>query len=230
MSSPAPIAPRFQATPQWLNFSNMPSPRVMIEPQLPSPRMVIESWHLSALPMPVIPTSKPIFHRTCSRAPAPLALFTAGRPLYKCFTYHIPTAKSVQPTAEPIGFAGLCKTMHPAEIDGFAYLCQASTQMSGLQALSVLDPSTGKFLEHHQLHRDLLYKATWDTSYANELGQLCQDIGMGPSPNTKRVVGTNTFFLINYHDIPCNKRKKICHTMVVCEVCPEKMILIAPAL
>jgi hypothetical protein len=42
-------------------------------------------------------------------------------------------------------------------------------QMSGLQALLVLDPFTGKFLEHLQLRRDPRYKATWDTSYTNEL-------------------------------------------------------------
>jgi hypothetical protein len=112
--------------------------------------------------------------------------------------------------------------MHPAEIDGFAYLCQALTQMSSLQALLVLDPSTGKFLEHRQLRLDPHYKVTWDTSYANELGRLCRGIGMGPSPNTNRVVGTHTFFLIGYHNILCHKRKEICHTMVVCEVRPEK--------
>jgi hypothetical protein len=222
MSSPALSAPRFQATPQRLNFSNTPSPRVLIEPQVPSPRVMIESWHLSALPPLVLPTCKPISHCTHFRAPAPLALFTAGQPLHKCVTYHIPTAKSVRPTAEPIGFAGLCKTMHPAEIDGFAYLCQALTQMSGLQALSELDPSTGKFLEHRQLHHDPRYKATWDTSYANEHKRLCQGIGRGPSPNTRRVAGTNIFFLIDYDDIPCHKRKEICHTMVVCKVRLEK--------
>ncbi len=112
--------------------------------------------------------------------------------------------------------------MHPAETDGFAYLCQALTQMSSLQALLVLDPSTGEFLEHCQLHRNPCYKVTWDTSYANELGWLCQGIGTGPSPNAKWVAGTNTFFLINYHDIPCDKQKKICHAMVVCKVRPEK--------
>ncbi len=112
--------------------------------------------------------------------------------------------------------------MHPAEIDGFAYLCQALMQMSGLQALLVLDPSTGKFLKHCQLHCDPCYKATWDTSYANEFGWLCQGIGTGPSPNTKWVASTNTFFLINYHDIPCHKQKKIYHTMVVCKVYLEK--------
>jgi hypothetical protein len=193
----------------------------MIEPQAPSQRVVIKSWHLSELPPPVIPIREPISHCTRSRAPTPLALFTAGRPLHKCVTYHIPTAKSVQTTAEP-GFAGLCKTMHPAEIYGFAYLCQALMQMSGLQALLVLNPSTDKFLEHCQLRHDPCYKATWDTSYANELGRLCQGIGTGPSPNIKRVAGTNIFFLINNHDIPCHKGKEICHTIVVCELRLEK--------
>ncbi len=75
--------------------------------------------------------------------------------------------------------------MHPAETDGFAYLCQALMKMSGLQALSVLNPSTGEFLKHCQLRRDPCYKATWDMSYANELGWLCQGIGTGPSFNTK---------------------------------------------
>jgi hypothetical protein len=112
--------------------------------------------------------------------------------------------------------------MQPAETDGFEYLCQVLTQMSSLQALLVLDSSTGKFLEHCQLGNDPRYKATWDTSYANEIRWLCQGIGTGPSPNTKRVVGTNTFFLIDYHDIPCHKRKEICHTMVVCKQPPEK--------
>jgi hypothetical protein len=113
--------------------------------------------------------------------------------------------------------------MQPVETDRFAYLCQALTQMSSLQSLSlsVLNPSTGKFLKHCQLCRDPCYKATWDMSYANELGWLCQGIGTGPSPNTKRVAGTNTFFLIGYHNIECHKQKEICHTMVVCKVRPE---------
>ena len=45
---------------------------------------------------------------------------------------------------------------------------------------------------------------------------------MGPKPNSKRVEGTNTFFRINYNDIPVHKRKEICHTLVVCKVRPEK--------
>ncbi len=163
--------------------------------------MVIEPWHPLTLPLPILPTRKPISHRTHSCVLAPLALFTAGQPFHECATYQIPIAKFVSSPAEPIGFAGLCKAMQPAEVDGFAYLCQALTLVGGSEALLVLNPSTGKVLKHCQLRCDPCYKATWDTSYANELGRLCQGISSGSSPNTKRVVGTNTFFLIEYHDI-----------------------------
>jgi len=112
--------------------------------------------------------------------------------------------------------------MPATEVSGFAGLCQALSLLDVPEALSVLNSSTGEFLEHRQLRRDPRYKATWDTSYANELGRLCQGIGSGTTPTSKRVAGTNTFFLINYHDIPAHKRKEICHTMVVCEVRPEK--------
>jgi hypothetical protein len=114
--------------------------------------------------------------------------------------------------------------MKPAEVDAFAFLCEALTLEDGpgLSALSVLDPATGEFLEHRQLRRDPRYKATWDTSYANELGRLCQGIGAGSTPSTQRVSGTNTFFRIDYNDIPLHKRKEVCHTMVVCEVRPDK--------
>jgi hypothetical protein len=63
---------------------------------------------------------------------------------------------------------------------------------------------------------------TWDTLYSNELDRLCQGIGSGEAPNSKRVAGTNTFFCIDYNAIPLHKRKEICHTMVVCEVQLEK--------
>jgi len=112
--------------------------------------------------------------------------------------------------------------MPATEVSGFADLCQGLSLLDVPEVLSVLDSSTGEFLEHRQLRRDPRYKASWDTSYANELGGLCQGIGSGTTPPSKRVAGTNTFFLIDYHDIPAHKRKEICHTMVVCEVRPEK--------
>ncbi len=127
---------------------------------------------------------------------------------------------------QQLGFAGLCEaaSMTPKEVNGFAYLCKALMLMDHMpvEALSVLDQATGKNLEHCQLRTDLWYKPTWDTSYANELGRLCQGIGTGLTPGSKQVEGTNTFFHINYDDIPVTKQKEICHTLVVCEVRPEK--------
>jgi hypothetical protein len=103
--------------------------------------------------------------------------------------------------------------MTSPEVQNFALLCHA---------LSVLDPTTGKFLEHRQLRCNPKFKPVWDTSYANELGRLCQGFGTGASHKSKRVEGTNIFFLINYNDILAHKCKEICHTLVVCEVRPEK--------
>ncbi len=112
--------------------------------------------------------------------------------------------------------------MTPKEVDGFAYLCKALTKVDSPAALSVLNPATGEFLEHRQLGHDPRYKTTWHRSYSNELGRLCQGISTGVKPGTKHVVGINTFFRIEYNDIPAHKRKEICHTLVVCEVRPDK--------
>ena len=114
--------------------------------------------------------------------------------------------------------------MKLVEVEGFAFLCESLMLEDGpsLLALSVLDPATGNFLNHCQLCCNPRYKATWDTSYANELGHLCQGIGAGSTPTSQRVSGTNTFFLIDFQDIPMHKRKEICHTMVVCEVRLDK--------
>jgi hypothetical protein len=60
--------------------------------------------------------------------------------------------------------------MPATEVPRFAGLCQALSLLDMPEALSVLDPSTGEFLEHRQLRHDPRYKTTWDTSYANELG------------------------------------------------------------
>jgi len=141
----------------------------------------------------------------------------------------MPTAKNIKSPAEPLGFAGLCRAMPATEVSVFAGLCQALSLLDVPEALSVLNLSTGEFLEHCQLRRDLRFKAIWDTSYVNELGRLCQGIGSGTTPTSKQVASTNMFFLVDYHDIPAHKRKEICHTMVVCEVRPKRMIPIVPA-
>jgi hypothetical protein len=196
-----------------------PAPRVLREPRQPN------VWPPHPPPLS-LPVREPIAHHTSSRALAPLALFLAGRPYHEQVKYHIPTAKALRTSEEPLAFAGLCEAldMKPAEVEGFAYLCKALTLEDGPEplALLVLNPATVKFLEQRQLHQDPCYKATWDTLYANELGHLCQGIGVGNTPTAQRVSSTNTFFLIDYQDIPAHKKKEICHTMVVCEVRPEK--------
>ncbi len=110
----------------------------------------------------------------------------------------------------------------PRKTNCFAFLCEALLKVNGHSALSVLDPATGVFLEHGQLRRGPHYKTTWDTSYANKLGRLCQGIGSGAAPTGQRVAGTNTFYIIDYKGILSHKHKEICHTMVLCEVRPEK--------
>ena len=92
-----------------------------------------------------------------------------------------------------------------------------------LTDLPVLDEEYGKLLEHRQLHRHPRLKKTWDTSYANKLGWLCQGIGKGTAgPAQQRVKGTSTFRVIRYDDIPRDKLSDICHTRVVCEYRPDK--------
>jgi hypothetical protein len=90
-------------------------------------------------------------------------------------------------------------------------------------AYSVLDHETGETLEHCQLRRLPKYKATWDKSYADEIGRLCQGVGQHPTmPNTQRVTGTNTMKPTMFQDIPINHQSDVAHTRVICKVCPTK--------
>jgi len=82
----------------------------------------------------------------------------------------MPMAKALWSPVEPIGFAGLCRAMPDTEVSRFAGLCQALSHLDMPEALSVLEPSTGKILKHRELRRNPRYKTTWDTSYVNELG------------------------------------------------------------
>jgi hypothetical protein len=79
----------------------------------------------------------------------------------------------------------------------------------------------GNFLEWHHLHTHPTLSITWNTSYANKLGCLCQGIGTGPNKG-KHVKGTNTLFPILYDKIPSNRRREITYFKVVCKVRPEK--------
>jgi hypothetical protein len=79
----------------------------------------------------------------------------------------------------------------------------------------------GNFLEWRQLRTHPTLFVTWNTSYANELGFLCQGIRIGPNEG-KHIKGTNTLFPIPYDKIPSNRRREITYSKVVCKVRPEK--------
>ena len=90
-------------------------------------------------------------------------------------------------------------------------------------AMPVLDKTSGQSLQYRQLRKHPKFARIWNTSYANEIGRLCQGIVKGSKvPRQKRVEGTNTFKIINFADIPQDRRHEICHSMVVCEVKPHK--------
>jgi hypothetical protein len=79
----------------------------------------------------------------------------------------------------------------------------ATIHMAEHMALPVLDPASGRMLEHHQLRTHPAYKSTWDASYANEFGRLCQGIGTdSTTPTSKHIEGTNTFWPKKYPAIP----------------------------
>ena len=89
-------------------------------------------------------------------------------------------------------------------------------------ALSVLDPSTGQYLEHRQLCRHTKLGPIWDASYDNELGRLFQGFEKEPTGTGQRTKGTNTFCVIRFKNIPRERYKGTTFTKVFYKLCPEK--------
>eukprot|EP00804_Cyclotella_cryptica_P017134 CCRYP_003352-RA/>CCRYP_003352-RA protein AED:0.42 eAED:0.42 QI:0/-1/0/1/-1/1/1/0/165 len=89
-------------------------------------------------------------------------------------------------------------------------------------ATSVFDHDTGLSLDYRQLCTHSKLGPIWSKSYANELGRLCQGVGTDDSGTNQRVQGTDTFYVIDYDNIPFNRRSEITYSKVVCKVRPEK--------
>eukprot|EP00804_Cyclotella_cryptica_P026595 CCRYP_014017-RA/>CCRYP_014017-RA protein AED:0.45 eAED:0.39 QI:0/-1/0/1/-1/1/1/0/134 len=107
--------------------------------------------------------------------------------------------------------------------NSFAAVAETADDEPNAVAMPILDQDTGQLLEHKQLRRHPKHKATWDTSYSNELGRLCQGIGHHPQHQHKKSIeGTNTFKPIQYQDIPNQWKSDITYTRVVCEIRPQK--------
>jgi hypothetical protein len=174
---------------------------------IPQPKV---KFTLAASPRVENPTS--ITHRTCSRTTAnnssPLAPHLSHTPVSFCTRSH--TALSITP-------ARASSRKYPS-----AFITHwASSACTINRAASVLDENTGDFLEWHQLRNHPTLSATWNTSYANKLGCLCQGIGTSPNEG-KHVKGTNTLFPIPYDKIPSDRCREITYSKVVCKVQPEK--------
>ena len=136
----------------------------------------------------------------------------------------VPRRNQRQRGDEPIATRTRARMHHDRTHNSFAALAMDDPDDDDSPiACPVLDAKTGQQLEHRQLRRHPDYKQVWDTSYADELGRLCQGIGTDSATSTKqRVEGTDTFRPIQFDDIPENRRGDITYTRVVCEVRPQK--------
>ncbi|KAL7486231.1 hypothetical protein ACHAW6_011827 [Cyclotella cf. meneghiniana] len=148
---------------------------------------------------------------------------TPQQPGVHCTTHPLdnlvgtPALLGVDPANSPSAVPRTANASPPTEIaQPIAY--RTRSRCRSPLATAVLDPQSGRYLEHRQLRAHPAHKQTWDTSYANELGRLCQGIGTLPGqPNNKHISGTDTFTPIHYHDIPPDRRCDITYTKVICE-------------
>ena len=177
--------------------SIFPRPPILLPKfHIPTPK----GHHPPRVPPPLSPTDAPVAHRTRSHAS------TSAPPPNNPIASH--TRSRVCPSFSVSAHAAARRTYPSALLHKWA--------------LPVLDKATGQTLEYRQLCQHPDFHKIWNESYSNELGRLCQGIGTSPNGTSKRVKGTNTFFLIRFEDIPADCRKEITYTKVVCKVRPEK--------
>ena len=100
--------------------------------------------------------------------------------------------------------------------------CHYLSDFLSNMAASVLNNDTGLSLGYWQLLKHPKYQKIWSTLYSNELDFLYQGVGSNSDSTDKRVKGTDTFFVIDYKDIPTERRKEITYAKVVCEIRPPK--------
>ena len=73
-------------------------------------------------------------------------------------------------------------------------LCRYLRQFLESLACPVTNEETGKAMEYRELRQHPKLKHIWETSYANEMGRLCQGIDRGEKgPKWQWVAGTETF-------------------------------------
>ena len=143
----------------------------------------------------------PSTSQQCSVSPAPLPGVSARtQPPHPGVPD--PAVPDPCPPARPPGVA----TSLPKAYGDQPIATCTHSQLAGIPmplATAVLDQASGQMLEHCQLRKHPTHKQTWDISYANKLGCLCQGIGQHPSnPKSPCSPGTNTFKPIPGHSQP----------------------------
>ena len=131
------------------------------------------------------------------------------------------TLKIIQKTSESISQRTRSKTFEQKYTTP-SHSRALATHLLTHMAKSVLEHETGKQLNNGKLRKHPRLQNTWETSFSNEMGRLCQGGGKGPNGKGKRIEGTNTFFAIKFENIPKDRLNEICYTSVVCEVRPGK--------
>ena len=82
--------------------------------------------------------------------------------------------------------------------------------------MAVMDQVTGKLLNYRALQCNPKYKKDWNTSVANEFGQLANGVG-------SRVKGTKIIKFIRKRDMPTKRLKDVVtYGSFVCTIRPEK--------
>jgi hypothetical protein len=84
-----------------------------------------------------------------------------------------------------------------------------------MEAMAVMDATTGKLMNYRQLMQSPKHKEVWSRSSANEFGRLAQGVG-------GRVKGTNTITFIKKSDVPHDQQKDVTYGQFVCSIRPEK--------
>jgi len=172
-----------------------PAPRVQAESYVP-----LVSFHgiptpKGGAPAPRVPQSEPIAQRT----------------------------RAQQGAAEPIAR----RTRSQSKEANFIAPRQAASRRFSAALLTkwaaaVYDEESGQMLEYRQLIRHPKLRQIWSPSYSDEMGRLCQGVGVGPAGEGKRMEGTDTFRVIRHDDIPKDRLKEVCYTSVQCTVRPQK--------
>ena len=81
---------------------------------------------------------------------------------------------------------------------------------------AVLDATTGEMMEYRHLIKHPKHKGTWGNSFGDEVGRLAQ------GRKKSGLEGTNTFFFVNFDQIPKDRIKDITYDRICCNVRPEK--------